>query len=462
MAAQLDATMNETLAGAQVSTPFWLVTGQLNNKRNVDLFQQWGYIEHLRTMFTTLRAYHNEQVKELQDSLNIRKIINAYDKTLTLNLALNSGGVSARKRPGRAGGVGLAGDGARAAKHGSAQCLADQCPTDRYGPIFKVDNWGTNDRLGAQTPLPGVFPGGSLLDSYPWFRCARLAYSIANRSFAPPKVDTPADTFEGIKTTVLAQQLPVIGKTLLAIGFGKITFKDINYNSAATDLPRDCYGSVLTMAGASSSIPSAPVGINTFVHIHQLDYLQHVVGDKQGMRYYPIKQVNPYGEYRQRFTFDISDKMIVDAARFDNNGALTYYDDISSNSQSIFNTQQIFQSELTFGASKQVNIPVFRGCQVECYQRVNPKTLNAYARFDYLTYPSLDEPDMHHIDQNAGNPAPPHFWNRTAGSPLPCSTAVRRTRISRPIAPSRSMSTAKSRHRRMNLSYSVAVIWRPM
>ena len=272
--------------------------------------------------------------------------------------------------------------------------------------------------MGADKVVPGVFPGGTQMESMAWFRCARLAYTIATRSFdagkvvavtdAPGKIDNLRMSLTSSLMRWSPRQLPVIGKTLLDIAFGKITFKNIDYNLASGEQPRDCYGSVLTTAGTASSVPNQPVGINTFVHLHMLDSMTKVQGDRQVPVAYRSVQANPYGEYSHRFTFDMpsSGKLIVSAARFADDGTVTYYDDTSSASEGgIFNTQNILPSDVTFEASKPENVPVFRGCMVECYQRINPKTLNAYAHFDFLTYPGLIEPDMNHIDNNADSPA---------------------------------------------------------
>ncbi len=155
--------------------------------------------------------------------------------------------------------------------------------------------------------MPGVFPGGTLLESLAWFKCARLAYTIANRSFAPAKIDTPADTFESIKTATLAAANAGDRQNAAAMGFGKIIFKNIDYNavgrrSAARLLRHGAHHRQLRRLRC----PSQPVGVNTFVHIHQFDSALNVQGDNQGMRLLPIIQVNPYGEYRHRFTFDIA------------------------------------------------------------------------------------------------------------------------------------------------------------
>lgn len=235
--------------------------------------------------------------------------------------------------------------------------------------------------------------------------------------------------------------MPVIGKTLLSMGFGKISFKNIDYNASADDIPHDCYGTVLTTASSSSSVPDHPVGANTFVHIHQLDSSLNVQGDNQGMRLLPIIQVNPYGEYRHRMTFDITkatgQPLMVDAARFGDDGSLLYYDDNSTTSKEIFNCQKVLVVDVGLDASKPVNVPIFRGCLVECYQRVNPKTLNAYARFDFLTYPGLTEPTMNYVATSDSSRRPPPSWNRIVVSASPCSTAAHRTRRFKPIAPSR-------------------------
>ncbi len=163
MTAYLAEKTRETLAGSQVSSPFWMVAGQLHGGE----FQQWGYLARMRAFFATLRTYHTDQVQELQDSLRIRRLFNAYDKTLTLNLALNSGGAAGVKDLAVLVGSDNLGTVLEPQSTDLRNALLANVPLIGTDPAFKVDRWGTNDRGGSQADVPNVFPGGSLLESYP-------------------------------------------------------------------------------------------------------------------------------------------------------------------------------------------------------------------------------------------------------------------------------------------------------
>ena len=100
MQAYLDAKVLETLAGSQVTAKFWTVAKQLSpaTPGAPDYFQRWAYQQRMRNFLNDAQAYHREQVQELQDSLRVRQLFSTYDRTLTINLALNSGGASGTRR----------------------------------------------------------------------------------------------------------------------------------------------------------------------------------------------------------------------------------------------------------------------------------------------------------------------------------------------------------------------------
>jgi len=418
MQAYLDAKKLETQAGDQVSVPFWTIAHQLYiaSDNQSDNFKVWKYREMMTDYLNRLEAYHSAQRDICQDSLNVRRLFAGYDTTMTLNIETYSGGATAQKDLAILVGRGSPGTVVEPQSTDLRTAMLENTPVVGTDPIFKVSSWGTRDFTGAQADLPNVFPGGARLESGAWFLRAHVAFTIANRSYNPIKLGTPADTFESLQTKVVGDQLPVIGKTLLQIAFGNIKFKTMGLNSYYVgDMARDCYGTVYTTASSSSVVPNHPVGINTFVHVHQLNGSDVLASprmvDVRGMQAYPIWQANPYGEYEHHITFNLGNwvPIFIDAARFNDDGTLAYYDDTSSSSQTIFASQNVQAGDILYGQSKAENVAVFRGTMVECYQRVNPKTLNAFAKFDFMSYPGFDEPTKNHIDNNPKSPAATAF-----------------------------------------------------
>ncbi|MHB9134094.1 MAG: FtsX-like permease family protein [Armatimonadota bacterium] len=403
----LEIKQDDTEAGNMISTPFWQVAYNLNASK---AFTRWDYLGKTRAFFTKLQDYHKQRINQLEQSLVLRNtVFKPYKATLTINLELYSGGqlpwkdlavLMGRVRPGTV---------VEPQSTDLRNTIAGNVTKINGNPAFGVTSWGSKDADGSPPGDPNIHSQYfTELESEVWFRCARPSFTIINKSFLPAKVGTPEDTFEGCSTQVVTEQLPAIGKALLEIAHGKITFKEIKY-LPGNDAMSDCRGKVVTMVGTSSTVPSHQLGKNTFVRLYaQNAYASGgVAPTMRGIRLFPIFQTDPYGEYRRSFTFDMAaywSQPNFDAARFDDQGMMTFYKDASTVSQSIFKNELIPLTDLTIGNEKPVNMALFRCTPVSCFQRGNPKTLNSFPSFVFLSKLGMDAPSQIHMENTAAAP----------------------------------------------------------
>jgi hypothetical protein len=364
-----------------------------------DEFEQW----QCRTAFRRylkeiLLAHHETRIRELQSDITIRDLFRAYRATLTVNLELNSGGQQGADD--LAVLLGQPAPGAVVEPQSTllASTIESHVPRDGKRPAFQVTSWGGRDGAGSAND-PNIH---SWLESNLWFERSRLAYTLVNKTFFPQKIGTPDDTFESLPTDVAPRHVPAIGKALLSIAGGRIPFKQVSF--AATPAGRrvgsgssEYVGRVVTSAGASSLVPSHPMGVGTFVRIYcrspRVWPSEPLI---RGIRSNPIVQTDAYGQYRGYPVTDwvtlhhggghFRNTMTVDAANFDTDGSLSYFKDEAMARGGLFDSD-----DLPPGGSGQggrdnpINVAVFRCSQVICYDTTNPKTLAPFAGFRILT-----------------------------------------------------------------------------
>ncbi len=403
MAAYLDAKAADTDAGNVLATPFYQVATSLPDATT---FDAWGYRAKMRTYLQRVLAYEGQQAKEYADTAALRPVFARYARTLTINLALTSGGAAGMKDLAVLTGMSIPGSAVEPQSTDLRNALAAEVPLRGAEPTFHVASWGTRDAAGGPNDPNIHNPWITELDSAVWFRNNQLAFTIINKGFLPPKLGTPEDTFASIKPDTAAEQLLPVGRMLLAMAHGKIEFKRMKPTFGNLN-PVTVRGGVFANAGTTSMVPNHPMGVHTFVQAYRVDGLGLPSGSR-GIRQFPIIEVDPYGEYCRRMVNDTLPgwgKMTVDAARFADDGTLTYYKDASPNSQTIFKNEEINPSEYLLGREKPINIALFRCTPVECYQKGNPKTLNAFARFDFLDSIGLQQPERYHFEAAPTAPA---------------------------------------------------------
>lgn len=415
----LAAKRDDNTSGNIITTPFWNVANNLRQQTPsttaadmpdicaehlrpwyekhgstvaCDRFTEWGYLAKARAYFARIEAYHNARIKELTDNIALRAAFKQYDKTLTVNLELYSGGALANRDLAVLMGRRSPGTVVEPQSTDLRNAIDEKVPSKGAEKAYKVTSWGSKD-AEATLSDPNIHSQWQTeLESEIWFRCARQSFTVINKTFFPAKIGTPEDRFAGLATTGLADQVPPLAKALLAIAHGKVGFKRLQY-IPGNDSIVTIRGTVFANAGVSAAIPNHRVGENTFIHpFMQKDAVMTLT---RGIHLYPIMQADPYGDYCRRFNFDLSawgNPITVDALRFDDNGYIAYYKDASAKSQATFKNEIQPSSELTVGSEKPINLEVFRAAQVACYQRGNPKTLNSFASFDFIQKQGMQAP----------------------------------------------------------------------
>jgi len=406
MAKYIEEKQYDTDAGDVLSLPFWQVAAQLSaiDPESRPHFAMWGYQKALKQYFKQVVEYHNNQVNALNDSLAVHEVFAPYTATFTVSLELFSGGHTQAKNLSVLAGVWNPGTTVEPQSTDLKNTLADYLPlsANKIDPTFTVTNWGTADAMATKAD-PNIH--GTNLETQVWHRAGRPAFTITDKNFLPGKLGTPEDTFDQVNLAVVSEQMPVIGKALLAIAHGRITMKEQLQNTANYCI-FSFQGKALTSVGTSALVPTHPLGGQTFVHIFAPNAGAKALANS-GIHSDLIVQTNPYGEYVLPYVFYPGGqwaRMDIDAARFGDNGQVTYF---KASKQGVFTTTNIPSAQLALGSggNKQVNLPLFRGTQVVCYQRVNPSTFNLFPRFDFLVSQGLTEPDDIHLEDTINSPA---------------------------------------------------------
>ncbi|MHB0938813.1 MAG: ABC transporter permease [Armatimonadota bacterium] len=410
MKAYIDRKILDTEAGNVISTPFWMVAYNLKAQSpSQDYFTEWQYREKARAYFQQLAEYHTQQLAELEDKIKLRNLFvpdegrrGGYDRMLTVNLELYSGGIQKDRDLCVLAGMPLPGTKVEPQSTELQKTLQGYVPAVVNGadPEFQVASWGTKDATGN----PGDVPIHNNLASEIWYRHAEVAFTVANRRFFPARLGTPDDTFENISTELVTQHTPVVGRTLLAIAKGHMAFKRTPPVPGLREFV-SCYGTLYTSAGTASIVPTHPMGQNTFVHVvwGGASPSPGPALTTRGIVVNPILQVNPYGQYEVKYQAKPQYAAItVDAARFDNNGIVSYYKYIST-TRGMFQNELVDDLQLMVGGNgmKQLNLSLFRCSQVACFQKINPKTFNSFPAFEFMQSIGMQPPEAVHAEISA-------------------------------------------------------------
>jgi hypothetical protein len=393
LAPYLDAKKEDTFSGDAISKPFWKLASSLEGDR----FTRWAYRQRAAAYFKQIRAYHEDQVRQLKSTVAIRDLFAPYKNTLTVNFELYSGGAKTANDLLVLMGRRLPGTVVEPQSSNLKDTIESKVPKNGADPVFRVMSYGSLDAEGRPSDPNIHSQWETSMETEIWFRCARQAFTVINKTYFPAKLGTPEDRFAGLPTAGLGMQVPAVGKALLAVVHGRIPFKTPEY-IPGSDPITTVRGTVYTAAGVASQVPNHRVSEHTFVHYFPTTGPTAMV---RGIRQFPILQADPYGDYYRYMNFDISawgNPVSVDAVRFNDDGQPIFFKDASARSQTIFKNEVFPSSDLTIGSEKPVNVALFRSSLITCFQRGNPKTLNAFAGFNFLQKQGMQPPDYVHTE----------------------------------------------------------------
>ncbi|MDA0321942.1 MAG: hypothetical protein O2923_04400 [Verrucomicrobia bacterium] len=360
-------------------------------------FSQWNYVDRMRIYLGRLSEHHLREIAELEDSMAIRDIFTRYRRTLTLNLALYSGGYE--HKDSLAVLMGIPGIGTIVEPQVSelAEALTDSVARDDGRSMFDVVHWGPRDASGnpPESRNPHTLRD---LESIVWHHAGYQAFTLINQDFASPKLGTPEDGYELLNHSIAQSHAACIARTVLALGFGRVSLKSIE-PSRKGEL-QTVHGSVYGRAGTEALVASHPMTERTFVCAYRAapagKSVYSIVGSR-GVNLAVILETNPYGNYRQALTslFPRFAAATVDAARFDDEGRIRFFKDASAQGQSVFKNEMVSGQYLRVGMGsppKPINLALFRAEPVALYNRINPQTLKAYKSVGFVTRLGLTGP----------------------------------------------------------------------
>jgi hypothetical protein len=362
-------------------------------------FEAWSFRGKAGALLQSIAAHAENRMKEIDDTLAIRALLTPYARTLVLNLELSSGGARQLKNLSLFTGTQTIGSDAEPQVSQLANAFIDQIPLLTNGsPAFTVFQWGPQDAAGSRERPNLHNSDRTLIESKPWVLCGRLAFSLHNSDFMPARRATPEDAFEDLPTAVLREQMPVLGRTLLALAHGRVPFKNI-----AWDLRKRIHtlrGTVYGSAGAQTLTPSHPMGVNTFVRCNPTSVPVPLTSTR-GVNLSPMFKTDPNGRYERALAFGLmsdwgwSTSLSVDAARFDASGLIAYFKNASGSSQSVFRNENISPGDLVANGGSQpkpVQIALFRCARVQQFDWSNPQTMKSFQRITYINRQGLTEP----------------------------------------------------------------------
>ncbi|MBI2437628.1 MAG: M28 family peptidase [Lentisphaerae bacterium] len=371
-------------------------------------FAEWDMRSRLRELLNRIAGYHQRQIKEFQDSIAIRELFAPYEETLTMNLELNSGGSRAYTDLSVLTGLPGVGSIAEPQVAEIAQLLEEKVPTIGRRAAFDVIQWGAQDAVGSKERPNVHYIWMTTLESELWTLAGRLGFSLLNYQFKPEKLCTPDDTFAGIKSDVVSQQLPVVGRAILAMADGRVAFKAIP--SDRKKRIATLHGKVYGNAGVGTLVPNHPMGINTVVRAYVPGNPFAIIDSLyRGIRVYPILMTNPYGEYRKRFNFNLisysgwAGAIALNAARFDEQGRVRFYKNAATSIQSIYPNELFSVAEIRSAnraPAKPISVGVFRCVPIELFEQNNPMTMQAFKGVQFLTSQGLAQPINFRFDKN--------------------------------------------------------------
>lgn len=371
-------------------------------------FGEWQIRSRLREMLQRIESYHQRQIEELEDCVAIRELFAPYHLTMTLNLGLNSGGSRAYKDISVLTGIHGVGSIAEPQVSEIAQLLKAMIPVAGRRSAFEVIQWGAKDADGT-TERPNLHGAGNIsLESELWTLSGKLGFSLLNYSFVPEKLCTPEDTFAGINPDAVQEQVPVLARAILAMADGCVAFKAIPADRKKRIV--SLHGKVYGTAGAGTVVPTHPMGINTVVRVYtpSTKMLEMIDSAYRGIRVYPILTTNPYGEYRQRFNFNLASSagwagsVALNAARFDDQGRVRFYKNAALNVQAIYRNESFSTAEIMAAnraPAKPISACVFRCAQIELYELNNPMTMQAFKGVQFLNRQGLAGPANYQFDE---------------------------------------------------------------
>ncbi len=389
------AQTRDNTSGNLLSLPVWALPERPE-------FVPWGYAKRALQYFEARREYHRQRVKELGDTLDLQKVFAAYDRTLTLNLDLYSGGGRALNNLALLVGISNPGTVVEPQVTDLANALTVNVPTRGASRLFKVIQWGSRDAAGSKQYPNTISTDLTELESEAWFRCGRLAFTVSNYDYYPPRACTPEDTWDGLSLTVMNQHVPVIGRTVLALAAGLVPMKTIK-----EDRTRSIFslrGTLFGSAGSATMIPSHPMWPNTFIRAFSSNNKIFSGIHHRGVNVSPVLQVNPYGRFERDIVFDVSrwnNAVNVLALRFDEQGRMVYINEIASGNRSVFSSS-IPGNELAAtksGAPREVNLSMFRCVPVTFYDQINPQTMKRFRGVSYLDRLSFSSPSRSHYEE---------------------------------------------------------------
>ncbi len=384
LAAYLKSRMTANDSANLMATPLWEVASQ-------PLFTTWACVDKGRARFQELAAFHEQQIREIDDLIGVSRLFQPYENTLTINLELSSGGEKKKKSLSMLVGIKDIGSIAEPQSSELAAAIAEKVPRlSDNKPAWTLASWGPRD-AGGGPGLPNPNGGGTHMESVAWHTCGRHAFTVANYEFFPPKVCTPEDTLDGLTFDALHEQVPTLGRALLSVAYGRVPFKTIR---ATRDSITSIRGTIYATAGNSSLVPTHPVTIRTFA---QLLTTPSLPSASRGVNLCPVLAANCYGMYERRIVLGLArwSSFSVNAARFDENGRMVYFKDSSIVSQANFRNTNLSGGEVLAGgaqAPKPVNVPVFRCSSVALFDRGNPRTLKSFQSAAYLDRMGLSAP----------------------------------------------------------------------
>ncbi|MBI2441020.1 MAG: M28 family peptidase [Lentisphaerae bacterium] len=361
-------------------------------------FAAWDVRNRLRVLLEHLADYHRRQIKEIEDSIAIRELFAPYRLTMAVNPELNSGGARAYQDLAVLTGVGNIGSIAEPQVGEIAQLLKNMVPARGRHSAFDVIHWGARDAQGATERQNVNFLSMFLMNSELWTLAGKLAFTLQNYQFKPEKICTPEDAFSGLNLDVVREQVPVIARALLAMADGRVAFKAIPPDRKKRIVT--LHGKVFGTAGAGTTAPNHPMGINTVVRAYLPgDKLAETIDSTcRGVSIYPVLITNPNGEYRKRFNFNLISyggwisSIALDAARFDEQGRVRFFKNAAQNVQQIY-PNELFNAAMLQSANwapaKPILAGLFRCAGVELYEQNNPMTMQAFKGIAFLNQRGL-------------------------------------------------------------------------
>jgi hypothetical protein len=346
-----------------------------------------------RAAFDRLRgealAWHRDRIRELDDLILVRDLFARYRNVVALNLELNSGGSKGRSTLSLLTGIYNIGPSVDPQSTDIANLLMAKSPG------ATVLSWGARDAAGSMAQPNRNSPWLAELESEPWFHCGQLAFSVCNHEFLPTKLGTPEDDLTDLNLEALRRHVPAVGRLVLALAGGQVDFKTLSAGKSEGMVA--LRGSVFGDAGASTMIPSHPMGVRTVVRAIDETARTRTPLETRGITLFPVVACSPYGTFERPLAFNLGVYMSVsvDAARFDEAGRIAFIGDRGAGSQSVYPCVSIdTKAFLATGGRRPppINAAMFRATPVALYQRQNPQTQQPFKAAAMLSRQGLDEP----------------------------------------------------------------------